>query len=65
MFSHNKIKVIYFLQEHYRNDLVFSVFHIRRYMMCLVTSDLDFEKLIKVMPAKFSTVTEDIFDTPI
>ena len=33
--------------------------------MCLVTSDLDFEKLIKVMPAKFSTVTEDIFDNPI
>ena len=65
MFSHNKIKVIYFWQEHYRNDLVFSVFHIRRYMMCLVTSDLDFEKLVKIMSAKFSTVTEDIFDNPI
>lgn len=33
--------------------------------MCLVTSDLDFEKLVKVMPDIFSTVTEDIFDTPI
>ena len=33
--------------------------------MCLVTSDLDFEKLVKIMSAKFSTVTEDIFDNTI
>lgn len=32
--------------------------------MCLITSDLDFEKLVKIMSVKFSTVTEDIFDTP-
>lgn len=55
MFSHDLIKVMQFWQQYHMNNALCAVHPISRYMMstCIITSNVNFDHLIKGMPARF------------
>lgn len=55
MFSHDWNKVVYFLHFYYRNNVHFSVNHIKGFMkwICFVIGDINFYHLVKVVFTRF------------
>lgn len=55
IFSHDQIEITHFLQSHRSAIVPFSVLHIKRctIWICLITDDVNFNHLFKVVSARF------------